>query len=701
MRLTSWGAAETVTGSAHLLEVGGQRVLVDCGLFQGGLDAEALNREPLGFDPASVDAALLTHAHLDHLGRLPLLVAGGFRGRIHCSGPTARVAEVVLLDSARVQQEDHAREQRRSHRRVGSAPPEGPLYDEALVRETLRRLTPDMTPHQPRRFGRVTVTARPAGHILGSVFYEVEAPEGRAVLSGDLGNCNSALQPDFTLPFACDAAVVETTYADRTHRSLADTVAEFRDVLRRSLRLGGAVIIPSFALERAQNLLYFLGRLMDAGEIPAVPVFLDSPMAAQVTRLYREYASEFESGVAGALSRGEDPFHPPGLRVLGSPGESRALNARSGPMVILAGSGMTNGGRVRHHLRHRLGRPETSVVIVSFQAPGTLGAELIGGARQVRLFGEEVPVRASIHTIGGFSAHADRDDLLAWLEPTGAARVLLVHGERPTMEAFGHDLAARGRAVQILRRGEPLDLGGGEPQRSAPPAGGRPEGKRPQGRFPGLRVHLHGPHGQERHRRPRSPRESGSAPCPGHARRRLRKPAEPRDARTSWTPCRGGAKGTGSSGGSGRGPAATGRGGGAPSASSSSGNSWASGSGVSASSCTLALPAAQHSSLPHASPEGQACATRSNLSIAFTAPGALASITPATTTLFTAPFHALGMLQPTQTSVGIGTFTQLDASGRYARMGSGITSLKEGISAGAAPLTFPGNGATTDLVQRF
>ncbi|WP_102124722.1 MBL fold metallo-hydrolase [Deinococcus planocerae] len=460
MRLTSYGAAGTVTGSCHLLEVGGEQLLVDCGLFQGGPDLDALNREPFGFDPAGLDAVLLTHAHLDHVGRLPLLVKGGFCGRVYCTEPTARVAKVVLLDSARVQEEDHARDRRRAMRAGQDVPETGSLYDEALAHETLRRFKPDVVPHEPFRLGRVTVTARPAGHVLGSVFYELETPGGRVVFSGDLGNRNSAVQPDFSLPFACDAVIVETTYADRTHRSLANTVAEFRDVLRRSLALGGAVIIPSFALERTQNVLYFLKRLMDAGDIPPVPVYLDSPMAAQLTRLYRDSAAEFEPNVALALSEGVDPFHPSTLRVLTSPGESRALNSQAGPMVIVAGSGMMNGGRVRHHLRHRLGRPETSVVIVSFQAPGTLGAALVRGARQVRLFGEEVSVRASIHTIGGFSAHADRDDLLAWLEPTGEARVLLVHGEVPVMEHFARDLADRGRQVDLVRRGVPLVLAG-------------------------------------------------------------------------------------------------------------------------------------------------------------------------------------------------------------------------------------------------
>jgi len=452
VRLTSAGAAGTVTGSCHLLETADRRILVDCGLFQGR-DVEGLNREPFPFDPATVDHVLLTHGHLDHVGRLPLLAKRGYAGPIHAIRSTREIARVILLDSGEIQVEEYDRALRRVRREGRSdddVPP--PLYAPGDVHNALAMFREVAFDEPIDLGGDVRATLRPAGHILGSGWIEVDSPEGRIVFSGDLGNRESLLHEDAVRPPECDAVVVETTYADRVHRPMEETLAEFRDVLVGAVKDDGIVLIPSFALERAQAVLYAIGRLVLEGTIPALPIYLDSPMAARMTRLYAECANEFRAPVAEAIARGEAPFEPPGLEFLVTSEESRRLNGLEGCAIVIAGSGMMNGGRIGHHLIHHMGRPTTSLVVVGYQAEGTTGREIVDGAKSVRIYGRTVDIRGSVHTINGLSAHADRDDLLAWLEPTGDAKVLLVHGEPPVMETFAEILAGRGRRVIAVER---------------------------------------------------------------------------------------------------------------------------------------------------------------------------------------------------------------------------------------------------------
>jgi metallo-beta-lactamase family protein len=468
MRLTSAGAAGTVTGSCHLIEVAGKRILIDCGLFQGH-DVEALNREPFPFDPATLDAVLLTHGHLDHVGRLPLLTQAGYQGPIHTIHATTGIAEVILFDSARLQTNDRGRDHRRAAEaavsedaaREGRRPEravEEPLYSVEDVTATLA-LFRDVAFDRPLDLGGgVTVTYRSAGHILGSAFLEIETPDGRLVASGDLGNRHSGLEKDFVLPGACDAVLVETTYGDRKHRTLEATIAEFESVLRQANEDCGIVLIPTFALERAQTMLYHLKDGMDAGRIPEIPIYVDSPMATRMTRLYVESANQFVPEVADALRRGEDPFLPETVEFLMTSRASRRLNHLEECAIVLAGNGMMSGGRIIHHLKHHLWKPTTSVVVVGYQAEGTLGRRLIEGARRVEIDGRDIEVHAKIHTINGFSAHAGQDDLLAWLEPTGKAPVYMVHGEPPVMDTFAKVLAGRGREAIQVERGKPYEL---------------------------------------------------------------------------------------------------------------------------------------------------------------------------------------------------------------------------------------------------
>lgn len=459
MKLVSAGAALTVTGSCHRIETRGRRILVDCGLFQGNREISRLNREPFPFDPREIDAVLLTHGHLDHCGRLPLLAEQGFQGPIYAIRSTRSITEVILQDAAKLQQEDYDR----AIRKAGNKPREtgdieSPLYVPGDIPKTLG-LFREVAFDRPVDLGEgVSAVFRPAGHILGSAFLEIETPDGRVVASGDLGNRESSIQKNAHHPRECDAVIVETTYGDRTHRSLEDTLEEFRSVIHKGVETGGVVMIPSFALERAQIVLYHINRMMREDRIPRVDVFVDSPMATKMTRLYEEGANEFKEEIAAELAAGRDPFEPPTLKFTADVEESKKLNDLDCCAIIIAGSGMMTGGRILHHLRNQLYKPEASLVIPGYQSEGTLGRRLVDGARHVRIYGKEIDVRASVHTINGLSAHADKDDLLDWLEGTGNAHAWLVHGEPQVMKSFAGVLESRGRAATLVERGREYDL---------------------------------------------------------------------------------------------------------------------------------------------------------------------------------------------------------------------------------------------------
>lgn len=459
MRLISAGAAGTVTGSCHLLEAGGKRILIDCGLFQGA-GLEVLNREQFPFEPRSIDAVLVTHGHLDHIGRLPLLVKRGYRGPIHATRPSREISQITLLDAAKIQHEDHDRMLRRV--REGRASEEGalpPLYLPGDVGNTMT-LFRDVGFDAPIDLGEgLTATFRPAGHVLGSAFLEIRTPEATVVASGDLGNRESGIHDDPMQPLVCDAVLIETTYGDRRHRTLSATIEEFERVLSRAAADHGVILLPTFALERAQNVLYHVKRGIESGRLPKLPVYLDSPMAAKMTRLHDEHAGHFHPDVQDALDRGEDPFEPETLVYSVTAEESRRLNDLDDSAIVLAGSGMMTGGRILHHLRHHAMKERTHLVVVGYQAEGTLGRRIVEGAKSVKIHGREVEIRAQVHTINGFSAHADQDDLLAWIASTGRARAYLVHGEPPVMRVFADELERRGREAVVVERGKPYDLG--------------------------------------------------------------------------------------------------------------------------------------------------------------------------------------------------------------------------------------------------
>ena len=458
MKLISAGAAQTVTGSCHFLELNGLKLVVDCGLFQGGRETEALNYEPFPFEPGELDAVLVTHGHLDHVGRLPLLTKQGYSGPVYATRATRRVTEVILQDSAKIQSEDYDRALRKAERSGRKDKVEKPLYSESDVEQVMNLFKPVEFGAGLELGNKVTAHFYPAGHILGSAFIELNSPDGRVILSGDLGNRESSLQADFQLPKECDAVLVETTYGNRTHRSQAATLEEFRAILNRAEADGGKIMIPTFALERTQVILYQLKQMQEAGEVGKLPVFLDSPMAATFTELYQESANEFLPAIREALEQGENPFTPEQLKTTNTRDESIEINDFEGTAIIVAGSGMMTGGRIGHHLKHNLWRENADLLVVGYQANGTLGRRLVDGANEVRIYGDEIKVRAQVHTIGGFSAHGDQDDLLAWLEPTGNATVYMVHGEIPVMNVFGDALSERGREPVSVVRNEPYEL---------------------------------------------------------------------------------------------------------------------------------------------------------------------------------------------------------------------------------------------------
>jgi len=413
-------------------------------VYQGGRELAEENAESFGFEPASVDFLLLTHAHLDHCGRIPLLVKRGFAGEVITTAATVELARLVLLDSAGLQEEDARYRQRRSRRHHGDRRGDvEPLYTTLDALNSMdcfgRRATygaaMDLAPG-------IRVTFFDAGHILGSASILLELSEHgrrhRLLFSGDLGYSGRAILRNPAQPPEVDTVVMETTYGDRLHKALEPSIDELYEVVNETMERGGNVIIPTFALERAQEILYYLREGLESRRIAHyINVFLDSPMAISATQIFERHPECFDVETRQLTRDGGDPFDLPGLRFTRETAASMAINEIDSGAIIMAGSGMCTGGRVRHHLKHNLWRKRSSVVFVGYAAQGTLARRIIDGAKQVRIFGEDIPVRASIHTIGGFSAHADQAELLDWHGRIGRPQAtFLVHGDPDAMRAF-------------------------------------------------------------------------------------------------------------------------------------------------------------------------------------------------------------------------------------------------------------------------
>ncbi|MDR3390969.1 MAG: MBL fold metallo-hydrolase [Sulfuriferula sp.] len=442
MNLSFHGADRGVTGSCHMVTCAGKNILIDCGMYQGGHELDEENAEPFGFDPADIDYVLLTHAHLDHCGRLPLLVKRGFRGEIVTTAATRALARVVMMDAAGLQ-EDEARYRARKHKRHGEQNADEPLYTTLDALNTLEYFGRSARYGVPLDIAPgIIATFLDAGHILGSASVLMDLTEGTkhctVAFSGDLGNAGRKLLHDPVPPLHADVVVMETTYGDRLHKSLTASIAELYQAINDALQRGGNIIIPTFALERTQELLYFLREGIEQGELPrSMQVFLDSPMAISATEIFRHFPDCYKKTATALFRQGHDPFSLPGLHFTRETAQSMAINTIAGGAIIMAGSGMCTGGRVRHHLKHNLWRNDSSVIFVGFAAQGTLARQIIDGAKTVKIFGEEIAVKARVYTINGFSAHADRDELLAWHHHIKPARTFLVHGEETVMQSFG------------------------------------------------------------------------------------------------------------------------------------------------------------------------------------------------------------------------------------------------------------------------
>jgi metallo-beta-lactamase family protein len=439
--ITFLGAARNVTGARFLVEHNGRKVLVDCGLFQER-EFRDRNWKPLPVPIEELDAVILTHAHVDHCGLLPKLAKDGFSGPVWCTPATADIAQIVLADTGKIQEEDAFRKETRHRDEGRKGPfPEGPLYTAADAERVTALLHVAGYHSSVVVAPGIEVKFRDAGHILGSASVEMnldgKGKTRRIVFSGDLGRPGSPILCDPEPVGETDYVVIESTYGDRLHRPVESIQTRLAEVVNGTCPKGGCVVVPSFAVERAQELLYRLHQLVDEQRIPRVPVFLDSPMAARVTEVFRRHPELFDDETRSLLVRGEHPCDLPGMRVCRTAEES-ANAARAKGAIVIAGSGMCTGGRIKHHIANHIGRETSTILFIGYQAAGTLGRQILEGDREVRIYGELHTVKARIEKINGFSAHADQQELLGWLKTVKGSprKVIVTHGEPESSKTF-------------------------------------------------------------------------------------------------------------------------------------------------------------------------------------------------------------------------------------------------------------------------
>jgi metallo-beta-lactamase family protein len=459
MKLTFLGAAENVTGSRYLLDTGKGRILVDCGMYQ---ERALLQRNwaPFPVPPNSIDAVVLTHAHIDHCGYLPRLVRDGFKGRIHCTAVSAEIAKIVLEDSARIQEEDAAFKKKRHEKEGREGPmPEEAMYSLADVKTTCSLLSPVAYKQPVRIADDVDVLFLDAGHIPGSANVQMTVRKAGGqktiVFSGDIGRWDRPILMDPATCPPCDYLLIESTYGDRLHEDTGSPQDQLAAVVNETLRRGGNLVVPAFAVERAHEILYFLNELLMKDRIPHLFVFLDSPMATKVIDVFKHHFEILDDDTKKLLRMHKSPFDFPGLTITQTAEQSKSINRIAGTAIIIAGSGMCTGGRIKHHLANNIKRNKSTILFVGYQAVGTLGRQILDGAKEVRIFGNMWPVRAKVEQLRGFSAHADKNDLLRWIGDVKPKHVFVVHGEPESSAAFRDTLIKeRGLSASAPKYGE-------------------------------------------------------------------------------------------------------------------------------------------------------------------------------------------------------------------------------------------------------
>jgi metallo-beta-lactamase family protein len=446
LKIKFLGAAGNVTGSRHCLEIGSKHILIDCGLYQERQFRDR-NWQPFPVSPSRIEAVMLTHAHLDHCGLLPKLVKEGFSGNIYCTAATAEIAKIILLDSAKIQEED-AEHKRKRHERQGVTPPhpDVPLYTTEDAQKVFPLFKPVNYEQQIKIDDDIKACFYDAGHVLGSSVVKITAGEdadSRSVLfSGDIGRNDRPIVQDPAVLEQADYVLIESTYGDRIHHNVDEIKKRMAEVINEAVNQGGNIIIPSFALERSQEILYYLNQLQQENQIPTLPIFLDSPMASKITEVFKNHPEIFDKEMRELTQNNHSPFNMKNLEMAGDKNDSKAINEITNPVIVIAGSGMCTGGRVKHHLVNNIARPESVVMFVGYQAAGTLGRRLVDGDKEVRILGENYPVNAKIERIHGFSAHADKNELLQWLKELDKPprTIFVVHGEIESSKKFAEFL---------------------------------------------------------------------------------------------------------------------------------------------------------------------------------------------------------------------------------------------------------------------